>query len=48
MDTWTTRKKNSWVLEQIKRETSLEAKLTKLKLSLEGRALWKRQYCWEK
>ena len=30
-DTWTTRKRNRWVLEQIKFETSLEAKIMKLK-----------------
>lgn len=28
---WTTRKMKKWVLEQIKSETSLEAKITKLK-----------------
>ena len=33
---WTARKRNKWVLEQIKRELSLEAKMIKLRLSYCG------------
>lgn len=55
MVSWTTRKANKYVLRQIKAETSLEAKKTKLKLS-DFRHIIKRwgfqwegrQYFWEK
>ena len=51
-DPWTARKMNEWVLEQIKPELSLEAKLIKLRLSSFARHRrqdsWKRQSCWEK
>lgn len=36
---WTARKASGWVLEQMKPETSLEAKMAKLKLSPLGHLL---------
>ena len=50
---WTSRKMDKWILEQIKPETSLEAKMTKSKLSYVGhimrrQVLWKRPQCWDK
>ena len=43
------RKMNKWVLEEIKSETSLEAKMTKPKLfyyrSIMKTVVWKRQKC---
>lgn len=48
VSTWTTRKTNKWVPEQIKPEASMEVKMIKLKLSYFGhimrkQVLWKRQ-----
>lgn len=46
MVTWTTRKTNKYVLREIKAETSLEANMTKLKLSDFKHIIKRRGFWW--